>query len=141
MTINGTDRSETLVGTNGSDTINALGGDDALFGKAGNDTLKGGDGGDELDGGAGRDILDGGTGGFGVDTADYRSFNNGVNVNLLTGKAEDDRHRHVDFDRECHRHKFRRHHHRRSGRNRQWLYSGFGVVGHRAEEPIVIATC
>lgn len=62
---------------------------DALFGKAGNDTLKGGDGGDELDGGAGRDILDGGTGGFGVDTADYRSFNNGVNVNLLTGKAED----------------------------------------------------
>jgi Ca2+-binding RTX toxin-like protein len=88
MAINGTDRSETLVGTNGSDTINALGGDDALFGKAGNDTLKGGDGGDELDGGADSDILDGGTGN-GVDTADYRSFNNGVSVNLLTGKAED----------------------------------------------------
>jgi Ca2+-binding RTX toxin-like protein len=88
MAINGTDRSETLVGTNGSDTINALGGDDALFGKAGNDTLKGGDSGDELDGGADSDILDGGTGN-GVDTADYRSFNNGVSVNLLTGKAED----------------------------------------------------
>ena len=25
--------------------------------------------------------------------------------------------------------------------NSVWLYSGFGVVGHRAEEPIVIATC
>jgi Ca2+-binding RTX toxin-like protein len=89
MAINGTDRSETLVGTDQSDTINGLGGDDFLFGKAGIDTLKGGDGGDELDGGAGSDTLDGGTGGFGVDTADYRTFNNGVTVNLLTGKAED----------------------------------------------------
>src|SRR3954465_15374575 len=33
----------------------------------------------------------------------------------------------------------------RAGRSRgclpAWLFSGFGVVGHRAEEPIVIATC
>jgi Ca2+-binding RTX toxin-like protein len=87
-TINGTKGSETLAGTSGSDTINALNGDDSLFGKAGDDTLKGGEGGDELDGGAGNDVLDGGTG-SGVDTADYRSFGNGVNVNLVLGSAND----------------------------------------------------
>ena len=87
--INGTNHSETLAGTNAGDTINGFDGDDFLFGKAGNDTLKGGDGGDILDGGAGSDTLDGGSAGFGVDTADYRSFANGVSVNLLTGKAQD----------------------------------------------------
>jgi Ca2+-binding RTX toxin-like protein len=87
-TINGTNRSETLAGTSGDDTINALDGDDSLFGKAGDDTLKGGEGGDELDGGAGSDVLNGGTG-SGVDTADYRSFSNGVNVNLVLGSADD----------------------------------------------------
>jgi Ca2+-binding RTX toxin-like protein len=87
-TINGTNGSESLAGTSGSDTINALNGDDSLFGKAGDDTLKGGEGGDELDGGAGNDVLDGGTG-SGVDTADYRSFGNGVNVNLVLGSAND----------------------------------------------------
>jgi Ca2+-binding RTX toxin-like protein len=87
-TINGTNRGETLAGTSGGDTINALDGDDSLFGKAGDDTLKGGEGGDELDGGAGSDVLNGGTG-SGVDTADYRSFSNGVNVNLVLGSADD----------------------------------------------------
>ena len=87
-TINGTNGSESLAGTSGSDTINALNGDDFLFGKAGDDTLKGGEGGDELDGGAGNDVLNGGTG-SGVDTADYRSFSNGVNVNLVLGSAND----------------------------------------------------
>jgi serralysin len=87
-TINGTNGSESLAGTSGGDTINAFNGDDSLFGNAGNDTLKGGEGGDELDGGAGSDVLNGGTG-SGVDTADYRSFSNGVNVNLVLGSADD----------------------------------------------------
>ena len=76
----GAERGDNMVGFAGNDTLTGLGGEDTLFG---------GDGGDLLDGGAGSDILDGGTGGFGVDTADYRSFSNGVNVNLVTGKAND----------------------------------------------------
>jgi Ca2+-binding RTX toxin-like protein len=85
----GAERGDNMVGFAGNDTLTGLGGEDTLFGGDGNDTLRGGDGGDVLDGGAGSDILDGGTGGFGVDTADYRSFSNGVNVNLVTGKAND----------------------------------------------------
>src|SRR3954470_14370132 len=85
----GTERGDNMVGFAGNDTLTGLGGEDTLFGGDGNDTLRGGDGGDVLDGGAGSDILDGGTGGFGVDTADYRSFSNCGNVNLVTGEAND----------------------------------------------------
>jgi Ca2+-binding RTX toxin-like protein len=70
-TIEGTNRSDTLVGTegpdvicagNGTDVITAMGGDDVVFGGNGRDIIDGGPGDDELYGENGPDRLDGGTG-------------------------------------------------------------------------------
>jgi Ca2+-binding RTX toxin-like protein len=67
--------------------INGLAGNDTISGNGGYDTLIGGAGNDQLIGGAGNDILNGGDG---VDTADYSSSHNAVNVTLDSGQLNFD---------------------------------------------------
>ena len=62
VTINGTNKPQSLTGTSEADVINGLGGNDTLIGLAGNDTLDGGAGKDTLNGGGGTDTLTGGLG-------------------------------------------------------------------------------
>ena len=62
MTINGTNRSDTLIGDGGDNLIDGRRGNDLLFGQGGNDTLLGGRGRDTLHGGDDNDLLEGGNG-------------------------------------------------------------------------------
>ncbi|WP_085317639.1 beta strand repeat-containing protein [Derxia lacustris] len=81
----GNELANRLVGNAGANALAGLDGDDALFGGAGNDTLLGGAGNDVLAGGAGDDSLNGGDG---SDTADYRTVNGAVTVNLALTAAQ-----------------------------------------------------
>ncbi len=110
----GTPGNDTLIGTDGSDMLMGGEGDDTLEGGLDNDALIGGDGDDHLEGGPGDDLLypgdgedlaDGGDGndlivggkgggddtykgGRGIDTADYKSTTQGVDVDLKKGTAK-----------------------------------------------------
>ena len=70
---------DALFGGEGSDFLGGGEGNDVLRGEAGADRLAGGEGNDLLIGGAGPDTLEGGEG---FDTADYRSADAAVTVNL-----------------------------------------------------------
>ena len=62
ITLNGDNRSDTLMGSIGDDRLNGNGGNDILLGGNGNDILRGGSGNDILNGGSGDDILYGDSG-------------------------------------------------------------------------------
>ena len=84
ITLNGTDKSETLTGTIGNDIINGFDGlVDTLIGLAGDDILNGGDGSDILLGGAGDDTLNAGPGSFHI-------LNGGPGADALNGGTEHD---------------------------------------------------
>jgi Ca2+-binding RTX toxin-like protein len=91
---------DTLIGIeniNASDFNDNITGDanaNSLEGRGGNDTLLGMEGSDNLAGGAGNDSLDGGVitdriNYTDLNTANYSSATEGVNVNLQTGTASD----------------------------------------------------
>ena len=69
----------------GAVDISGQGGDDALFGGGGDDKIDGGSGDDALIGGGGADLL---SGGIGRDTASYGGSDEGVTVNLATGRGQ-----------------------------------------------------
>jgi Ca2+-binding RTX toxin-like protein len=73
---------ENLTGSAKNDVLNGDGGNNLINGLTDNDTISGNGGNDTLIGGAGNDIINGGDG---VDTADYSSSPNGVNVTLNNG--------------------------------------------------------
>ena len=62
LTLEGSDRNDTLIGTNSNDLIIGRQGDDVLIGKLGNDSLFGGKGNDLLYGNQGQDVLNGNQG-------------------------------------------------------------------------------
>jgi VCBS repeat-containing protein len=66
---------ENVTGGSGNDTIRGNGGANIISGGDGSDRISGGGGNDTLDGGAGGDVLD------------YSDVSNGVQVNLLSGRA------------------------------------------------------
>ena len=80
----GRDGNDYLSGGAGNDLLIGCKGDDALEGDDGNDVLRGGKGNDFLEGGKGADVLNGGKG---DDWADYVRSDQGVTVNLVTGKG------------------------------------------------------
>ncbi|MEO0807247.1 MAG: Ig-like domain-containing protein, partial [Cyanobacteria bacterium J06643_4] len=80
----GTTANDLLIGKAKNEIIDGLAGNDVLKGKAGNDQLRGGLGNDSLNGGTGGDVLDGGDG---IDSANYRTSQSGVTVNLATNSA------------------------------------------------------
>ncbi len=90
-TLIGNNSDNILIGNGGEDFINGLGGDDSIFGGIGNDQLDGGDGDDFISGGDGDDTLKGGlgndvfSGGNGIDSVDFSSLTNMINVDLSLG--------------------------------------------------------
>lgn len=95
LTQGGGAAADTIRGVSTSDVMAGNGGNDVLFGSFGNDRLDGGMGDDSLFGGPGSDVLVGGPGndlleglsGYnefdsGVDTADYSSAAQPINVDL-----------------------------------------------------------
>ena len=80
----GTNKTDDLRGNDQANRLFGGGDDDDLEGAGGADTLNGGDGDDDLIGGAGSDRL---IGGDGVDSADYSNSEQGVRVNIRTGKG------------------------------------------------------
>lgn len=109
----GSSGAETLLGGAGEDILLGLDGNDSLSGGEGQDTIAGGDGNDQVDGGAGDDLLSDGAGadmvlggagddhvvassdgvadvydgGEGKDTLDYSLTEQGIVVDVATGKA------------------------------------------------------
>ena len=73
---------ERIAGSNFNDILTGNDGDNKLTGYQGDDELLGGNGTDILDGGAGADILNGGDG---SDTADYRTSDAAISVDLSLG--------------------------------------------------------
>ena len=84
-TLQGGADADRLYGGTGSDSLQGEAGADRLHGGEEDDTLAGGEGGDLLSGDAGADRLDGGEG---VDTASYAGSDQGVTVNLVTGRGQ-----------------------------------------------------
>ncbi|MEM6441266.1 MAG: calcium-binding protein [Pseudomonadota bacterium] len=87
-----------VFGNRGADNLQGQGGSDILIGGNQADRLQGGGGGDLMRGGAGADRLNGGRG---EDTADYRTSEEGVQVDLgkvrqSGGDAQGDRLRDVE---------------------------------------------
>jgi Ca2+-binding RTX toxin-like protein len=84
----GDDFADTMWGKLGDDHLFGFGGNDDLYGGGGEDTLNGGSGDDDLFGGDGDDLFIGGTGadrhygGDGIDSVDYSSSSQHINVNM-----------------------------------------------------------
>lgn len=84
----GDDAADTMWGNNGDDLLQGFGGDDDLYGGNGEDTLNGGIGDDDLFGGNNNDLFIGGAGydahygGAGIDTVDYSSSVQHINMSL-----------------------------------------------------------
>jgi Ca2+-binding RTX toxin-like protein len=93
--LNGGEGSDDLWGQAGADTLFGSAGADRLWGGSGADQLNGGEDDDMLFGGRGDDRLQGGMGndhtdgGSGFDVANFSGASGPVNVDLLTGRADD----------------------------------------------------
>lgn len=92
--VTGSRFNDSMIGNAGDNHLEGLGGNDTLNGGAGNDVLFGGAGSDALIGGAGNDILDGGAitdriNYTDLNSVNYSSSKAAVNVNLVTGSAQD----------------------------------------------------
>jgi len=91
VTINGTNKNDTLVGGAGVDLIYGKDGNDNLSGGGGDDRLDGGLGTDKLDGGVGNDFLDGGGGDDRIDGgAGNDTLKGGTGNDTLIGGAGND---------------------------------------------------
>jgi Ca2+-binding RTX toxin-like protein len=101
----GDDGPNRILGSLGDDSMSGAGGDDEILGRAGSDDMDGGDGNDSFIGSIGSDSATGGsgadymalargddsyTGGPDVDTLDFSTSPNAVDVNLITGLATGD---------------------------------------------------
>ena len=102
--LNGDAGNDLLDGEGGNDSLDGGDGDDILFGQTGTDSLSGGTGNDFLSGGSDRDSVKGDAGddtvagdadrvddtydgGTGVDTLDYSTLAEVVEINLASGNA------------------------------------------------------
>ena len=91
--IDGGEGNDTLDGGTGNDTISGGEGNDKISGGDGDDVIDGGEGNDQINGGAGNDRIlasydnDSIDGGTGIDTYDASALNQGISVNLATGKV------------------------------------------------------
>lgn len=89
---------DTLIGGKGNDLLDGGVGNDSLEGGDGDDTLEGGAGEDTVNGGMGNDMFIGGSGfgndiyngNGGIDTIDYSSAKNAIEVDLGIGDAKGD---------------------------------------------------